>query len=606
MLSHLKCFALSVACLLVSFAATAQDEIAKITYPQVPDTSATVQSVFGKAARHGALPYRITIRNNSGRDRLWVVTLKEGNNSRKLSTESRFKFLVKNGTEIREDVVFHFAPAFLAYDYRNLEVTITANGLDRFNRTSSDETNKDFPNLAISKPLAQRSLAKLNDLVKQNDSQNHYFAHTFEVDYLPTNWIGYSALDGFLIDADGLAEVSTAQLQALLSWVRFGGNLEIFFKEGRELEKIPKAIQEKLGLRNSAEVSLGRIELQRWNGSELDSKLTSKRGPLLKNYHPRDQSLSNDFSNNWQLQKRLGIKTFNPVFVFSLLILFAILVAPVNLFVFAKKGRRHRLFITTPIISLGACLILIAAIFLMDGLGGNGLRAIFADLQPGRSEMRLYTTQEQISRTGVMINQGFETEIPYDINPVNLPSSTYNPFSRGGSQSTRYEIAKTSYQGGFFRSRSEQGFSIRAASATRSRIEKAVITDGVPVLVSSLDTGLSELFYRDENGKIWTTPKNSTIASGSTIPLQESTVEAFEEWLRIKADPLSYSLKSKIKGMAKEHDRFFAKVIDPEAFALPTHPGINWEDTQTLLTGTPLEKGTLNGPETGSPASTNE
>lgn len=606
MLSDLKRFALSVACLLVGFSAIAQEEIAKITYPKVPDTSATVQSVFGNAARQGALPFRVTIRNNSGADRVWVVTLKEGNSSRKLSTASRFQFRVKNGTEIQEDVIFHFAPAFLAYDYRNLEVTITAKGLDRFNRTSGDQTNENFPKLAISKPLAQRSLTKLNDLVKKNDSQNHTFADSFEADFLPTNWIGYSALDGLLIDADSLAQVSTGQLQAILTWVRFGGNLEIFFKDESERERIPKALEEELDEGNSADVSLGRINVQKWNGAELDSKLTSKRGALLKNYKARDQSLANDFSNSWKLQKRFGIKTFNPVFVFILLLLFAILVAPVNLFVFAKKGRRHRLFITTPIISLAACLILIAAIFLMDGLGGNGLRSIFADLQPGRGEMRLYTTQEQISRTGVMVNQGFETEIPYDINPVDLPSSTYNPFSRSGSQSTLYEIANTTYQGGFFRSRSEQAFSMRAARATRSRIENAGFNDGIPILVSSLDTGLSDVIYRDETGKVWKLPKNSTVASGSKIPLEEITDDEFEEWLFMAKDVFNAALKSKIRPLGKEPNRFFAKVIDPEAFALPTHPGIDWKETEMLLTGTPLKKGTSAPPEAGSPPSTNE
>ncbi len=606
MLSQLKCFALSAACLLVSFSATAQDEIAKVAYGKVPDTSATVQSVFGKAARQGALPYRITIRNNSGADRVWVVTLKEGNSSRKLSTESRFQFAVKNGTEIREDIIFHFAPAFLAYDYRNLEVTITANGLERFSRNNGEQTNRSFPKLALSKTLAQRNLTKLNDLVKKNDSQNHFFGHSFEPDYLPTNWIGYSALDGLLIDVDSLSEISTAQLQALRSWVRFGGNLEIFYKDDSELTGIPKALLEKPDLRKSTAVSLGRISVRQWNGSELDSRLISKRGPLLKSYKARDQSLENDFSNNWQLQKRFGVKTFDPVFVFILLLIFAILVAPVNLFVFAKKGRRHRLFITTPIISLAACVILIAAIFLMDGVGGTGLRAIFADLQPGRNEMRLYTTQEQISRTGVMIKQGFETEIPYDINPVDLPSSTYNPFSRSGSQSTLYEIANTTYQGGFFRSRSEQGFSIRAASSTRSRIENAGFNDGIPVLTSALDTGLSELLYRDENGRTWTLPENTTVASGSKIPLQEITADEFEEWLFAAKDNFNATLKTTIRNLGKEPNRFFAKVIEPEAFALPTHPGIDWENTQMLLTGTPLEKETLTRPEAGSPASTNE
>ena len=44
----------------------------------------------------------------------------------------------------------------------------------------------------------------------------------------------------------------------------------------------------------------------------------------------------------------------------AILIAFGIIVGPVNLFVIARQGRRHRLFWTTPLISLIASLLLIA------------------------------------------------------------------------------------------------------------------------------------------------------------------------------------------------------------------------------------------------------
>src|SRR4051812_44766524 len=54
------------------------------------------------------------------------------------------------------------------------------------------------------------------------------------------------------------------------------------------------------------------------------------------------------------------------------LVLFAMIVGPVNLFVFAPADKRHRLFVTTPIIALVAALGLGVTILMQDGTGGHG------------------------------------------------------------------------------------------------------------------------------------------------------------------------------------------------------------------------------------------
>src|SRR5690606_14510004 len=104
--------------------------------------------------------------------------------------------------------------------------------------------------------------------------------------------------------------------------------------------------------------------------------------------------------------------------------------------------------------------------------GGQGVRVVLADLQPARDEMRLYLTQEQISRTGVMVNTGFSSSLIDEISPVHLRESRRHRPGGNPRRSMRYDISGEAFSGNFFPSRSEQGFVLRAAEPTRSRIER--------------------------------------------------------------------------------------------------------------------------------------
>ena len=75
--------------------------------------------------------------------------------------------------------------------------------------------------------------------------------------------------------------------------------------------------------------------------------------------------------------------------IILILIIFSIIVGPVNLFVFAKSGRRHRLFFTTPLISLIAALLVLTFILFEDGVGGQGRRMLVMDLESAANDALL-------------------------------------------------------------------------------------------------------------------------------------------------------------------------------------------------------------------------
>ncbi|MAS92804.1 MAG: hypothetical protein CMO55_06360 [Verrucomicrobiales bacterium] len=572
---------------------TAQEEILKFSPKNTRDTFVRVQSIFGKAARDGAVPFQISIRNNTGRDRTWTFRFQEGNSSRRLSTVSTYQFEVPNGTEVRHEVTARMAPSFAAYTYRNLTLSVSSPGLESMSRNYSQSTNADFPTLGMSKKLARSSLTRLSDELKKINSSNQTFAHDVDVDALPSDWLGYTCLDAILLDEEDWTLVSQAQRQAILAWVRLGGRLDIFSENASDLSEfgIPLA---RPSATSETDLSLGSVHLQKWNGSVIPTKFISTYQAI----DSRDSYLENQFGKAWDLYKGAKTIAFNPVLIFALLTIFAVLVAPVNLFYFAGKGKRHRLFLTTPIISISACILIVILILFKDGIGGHGSRVVLADFQPSPGEMRAYITQEQFSSTGVMISPGFSTKEELDISPVNLPASPFNPLSSRSRRATQYLFVNDSFDGRFFPSRSEQAFSIRSAVPTRARIELTKQPTGdtaaPPELVSNLPISITNLVYRDETGTLWKTAEALKVASGNTIPLEAAVESETKTWLESQSEGFSDSMKDQILELLLQNERFICFPSGDSSLPLETHKSIRWDDKVVVITGTVSKSKSVN------------
>jgi len=91
--------------------------------------------------------------------------------------------------------------------------------------------------------------------------------------------------------------------------------------------------------------------------------------------------------------------------IFGFILIFALVVGPLNLFVFASGKNRPRLFWTTPLISLIGAGLLAALMIVQDGFGGTGARTTLAVLLP--QDKKMAVIQEQVSRTGILLGQPF-------------------------------------------------------------------------------------------------------------------------------------------------------------------------------------------------------
>ncbi|MCB1087772.1 MAG: hypothetical protein KDM63_12050, partial [Verrucomicrobiae bacterium] len=302
----------------------------------------------------------------------------------------------------------------------------------------------------------------------------------------------------------------------------------------------------------------------------------------------RAKDFAEDFRSNWPLHQLFGTKSFNPLLVVLLLIAFGVIVGPVNLFVLAKPGRRHRLFITTPIISLVASLLIMLLILFSDGIGGSGRRLVLAELQPGASEKRLYVTQEQISRTGVMIGTAFEMAEPVFLSPVILPPSEWNRMNASKHPIAAYSLTGNVFRGDWYQSRSEQGHFLQTVQPTRSRVElQAASPDGkqAPKLFSSLEFPVDELFYRDELGMVWKSTNTGAIVGGQPIPLAPADFKDLEKWWREQISPLSDGTRKRASALWKSNGSFFAISHDSHAGFIDTLGSIRWKNDASVIHG---------------------
>ena len=289
----------------------------------------------------------------------------------------------------------------------------------------------------------------------------------------------------------------------------------------------------------------------------------------------------------WELLNSLGERNFASWQVVVFLVVFGILVGPVNLFVLAPAGRRHRLFITTPLLSVGASLLMVGIILTQDGTGGMGARLIAIDLQP--EEAAAYVTQEQSSRTGVLLGGGFEVKQPALIEPLALPDTPWVKLkSNNNSQPAQLSQEGSARGGNYFQSRAEQGQILRAVVSSRARLEMktGLAADAAPEVISALGFSIDDLFYVNANGGVWRA--KGALATGQQVKLTKSDSSTLRS---IIEDPIKLSgghTRSRLMGLINgtpSRNTFFAIAKAAPGFAIDTLPSIRWQQDRVVVFG---------------------
>ncbi len=585
--SHLARRALVLTAALACFgpgSAPAQFEILNESFDSRNRTEVRVTSPFEMTPHRGFVPVTISAKNLLNRPMVWVFTFSahtewSPNDGLRTSmthtislpagdrTEQRLLIPVPTQLNRNQDSV-------LQLSVRSLNQSYT--GQLRPHRHGA------WTSVGWSRGLrAANDLDAFSNKIHSTTGQvhrNESVGIAFFPEQFGTDWREFSGFDTLLMTQREFRRLEPGQRQALTSWVRFGGHLHLFGDRPGGPDDPGK---EDLGF--------GKIEHHPANGATFNQQDLSH---ALNHQTPRHLSrLREDYSRDWGLQRLFGSKDFNPWLVFVILVAFAICVGPVNLFILAKPGLRHRLFITTPLISFAASLILMGIIIFQDGFGGTGRRAAVLLLESSPDERLAYLVQEQIARTGVLLGRSFDPAEPGYLTPLTMDDSRWTYIDDRGNISGGFRLDGTRWTGDWFRSRSEQAHLATFLRPSRARLEWTNAGSGEPPkLVSNLDFTLEELHFIDPDGAVW--KASAPIRPGDTAQLESSAEAAFRVWYQNAAEPYSKTLRQQVREMADRPGHFLALASEPGEHLVSTLPSIRWKGDQLLVIGAPLVPGT--------------
>ena len=580
----------------------------EVLFNHVPDPKAKTKveavALFNRPAPGGFLPVRVTVVNpNEQEGRLTFNTESSdgggygGGQGSELT--SSFELTIPAQRTSVHDLLVP-CTTLLNYSYGgNVNVTVRMSGSyggAAGNVQTSYSDNQ--PALLLSEPLYTPNASMLDGHLGGSSSR-HYrasetFAGKFDARSLPEDWRAYAGYDGIAMTDTDWGNATPGARTAILRWNRLGGELILYtLSASSDLATLGIAAEGK-GQR-TGDRSFGRVTLL-----PIGSDLKLDAAPTVDRFHnqarmtPVNEAIRSDFSSGWWTQADFGGQTYNYGLFIVILVGFGVLVGPVNLFVFAKSGQRHRLFITTPLIALGTSVLLIALIILIDGFGGRGIRTVLMEVRPDDGENSAYVLQEQVSRTGVLLGGGFTVSEPAVINSVPLASSQWSRLTEhndGGGMRYEEKFAdgKLEVDGDWFQSRSEQGHFVRAIVPTRGRIEMSA-DSGAPSFLSTFDFPVEKLYYYDNANAWW---KAENIAPGKAFTCTSVAPEEVMTFVTEASGRLA-ARSRRVLGLAKDisslHHRpghFIA--LTESAPAIETLKGIDWTKTRTYITG-PIAK----------------
>ena len=586
---------LLAALLLAASTAHAQKNIADDELDRATGTRMQVRSVFDPLPTSGYAPIRVVATNGTGRNARWDFAFHSQMQNYRAQNQHQSSFALDVAARSTQSALF-LVPLAVGYGDRShgngghaLRVEVLGTGFADRQHYDHDNRVAGYPAVAISAGLAEYSIVALNKEVesKLRSAGGYYggradlFGSQFEPEDLPESWLGFSGFDFILLSSTDWQKVKPAVRRALLEWVRLGGKLHFYLSPGATAASLGLPEGESTGKQLT---SLGKITVLGWDGKKLPASETVNRywGAAKR---AENLTAGHAIASDWPLLSLLGTRSFASWQVLVFLVIFGVLVGPVNLFVLAPPGKRHKLFITTPLLSIGASLVMVGLILIQDGTGGTGRRFIAINLEPG--EAAAYVTQEQISRTGVLFGAGFEMKQPVLIEPLALPDTPWVKLkSTNTSQPVNLTLEGRERRGNFFQSRAEQGQVLRAAVSTRSRLElKAGAAPGdAPTLISALGFTVDELFYQDAAGGHWRL--KDPLSTGQSATLVPTDDRAQRLWREAAVNAGERSLREQINSaITSQKSCFIAKTRSAPGFTLDTLPAIRWQEDQIVVFG---------------------
>ena len=534
----------------------------------------------------GMVPVRVEITNHSGASRTWEVRAQDGyGNDGTIITSTAMT--VEAGRTASTMLYVLTKPLTGTYGYyRNMNFSVNGygvrSGMTGGLRSSGSGSGSVTEFIAMSTTLSSKGWSQLKSVFTSSSSSSRSSGSTdldgceVAMNSAPSDWRGYSGINQLWMSESDWLSLNEGSKAAMMEWVALGGTIMVMTADTSDARLDQLRFPSGAGVERRH--GLGRLKAWVWDGKNLP---TSGMADAIKSAGSRSMRrlLGEYNTTKWSLRNAVGDLGLKHGLIFGFVAIFGILMGPVNLFLLAPSARRHRLFVTVPVLSVLGSALLVALMILQDGMGGNGARLTLALLMPEQKKMLI--RQEQASRTGVLLNRSFASEEASWTQPLMLGE---NPtFGRTRDMNHHYFETPFERSGDWFTSRAIQAQLITTSRPTRAAIEFTAGADGsAPSVVSTVESPLEKLFVVDSNRKVWSA---ENVGTGERKVLKPATAGDFNTWINARKAEAGPVLSAALNDLHPVTGYAFAEAASGSKTAVKTLGSIRWNSDRVIYAG---------------------
>ena len=344
---------------------------------------------------------------------------------------------------------------------------------------------------------------KKGGLFKQPSDLNYSYAD-IPVEIWSGNWLTYSAYDAIMLTPGDISLMLPHTIAALDEYVRLGGNLVICGGNAQEGAVALSGQVKRFDLGFGTKLYLPE------NPENLDEESLKSCSSIFGETSRILREGIGQYSDTFEINRAFPVidTDSSPIRAFFvLLLIFTIVIGPLNLFVLNRKKKRIWILWTTPLISLFFSLLVVGYSFIAEGVASKVNIASFTFLD---ENARIAST------LGVI---GYYCPIP----PSRLEFGMYTEVQKYVVQysgSTNYNVDWTSGQrltGGWIKSRVVTHFMTRTSEVRRERINIVSTSPERVEIVNGLGAAIKDIDLCMPDGRIY--KYRDTIAPGAKAAL---------------------------------------------------------------------------------------
>jgi len=550
---------------------------------------------FSEGSTGGHFPVEVIIRNGSGKDATWefeTVVSTTSHRSESLELTTAHRMTVPRGKTVRFPVSVA-VPDESTFDRHSVYFNAAVKGpytsaRTRYSFSLLPYRSRGGDRLAyllspgIDK-LAGRELRQAN-----NRFGTEHLIGTYSNERMPTDWRCFVGYDKILTTREDWLELDPAQRDAVLDAVAtgrvgLGFHAPNFSAEtARELD-LDESSRFKLHgfgiigrygepLNDAAFTGSARDVFGSGGLFDPDMDIGVKRPAAGI---PEIAGRSDAEDRIVPLERRVRERR-PPVTLISIGILgFGLLVGPINLFALAAGRKRMRLFVTTPLLALGATGLLVVGIFLADGVGGEGYVSRLIYLKSDTNEAMVQQTQ--YSTSGLLFQNAFTVPEKSLVEYRGASVSNVRNLQAYGSFGLRDGV----YSGDWFGSKRLQGQDLTSYLPTRESIQEIGNEAGeAPVLFSNFRGACERLYYVDSEGKVW---QGKGLKLGARQTLEPADRSEFAAWFARQKELAGNLMATVGERLEPRRGHVYAEVGRWEQEGLELLGSIDWDMHSQLL-----------------------